>query len=118
MSTLPVLTPSMVGNRSQQLQRVAIQGVRGAFHEIAARSFFGSAVQVVPAASFPILFEQAHDPHQTDAAVLAIENSIAGSILGNYKLLQDSDLVIVGEVFLRIQQNLLTLPGVQLSELR
>ena len=98
--------------------RVAIQGVRGAFHEIAAREFFGAAVEPVAAASFPALFAQSADPDQTDAAVLAIENSIAGSILGNYMLLQTSDLVIIGEVFLRIQQNLLALPGVPLSELR
>ncbi|MEO6760355.1 MAG: prephenate dehydratase, partial [Saprospiraceae bacterium] len=73
--------------------------------------------QVVPAGSFPELFGQAKDPDQTEAAVLAIENSIAGSILGNYKLLQDSDLVVIGEVFLRIQQNLLVLPGVLIEEL-
>ena len=118
MSTLPNLSPFIAPARPLQAERVAIQGVRGAFHEIAARAFFGPAVHVVPAASFPALFAQANDPGQTDAAMLAIENSIAGSILGNYKLLQDSDLVIVGEVFLRIQQNLLALPGVRLSELR
>lgn len=98
--------------------RVAIQGVRGAFHEIAARQFFGEATIPVPALSFPILFAQAADAAQTDAAILAIENSIAGSILGNYKLLQDSDLAIIGEVYLRIQQNLLALPGVSIPELR
>ncbi len=118
MSTRPNLSSSITTAPPQQAVRVAIQGVRGAFHEIAARSFFGSAVHVVPAVSFPALFDQADDPDQTDAAVLAIENSIAGSILGNYKLLQNSDLVIIGEVFLRIQQNLLAWPGVRLSELR
>jgi len=118
MSTVPDLHPPASGIRPQKNLRVAIQGVRGAFHEIAARSFFGPTVQVVPADSFPVLFQQAGDPAQTDAAVLAIENSIAGSILGNYKLLQTSNLVIIGEVFLRIQQNLLALPGVQIGELR
>ncbi len=111
-------TVSVIAATPQQAVRVAIQGVRGAFHEIAARAFFGPDVQPVPAASFPALFEQSADPAQTDAAILAIENSIAGSILGNYMLLQTSDLVIIGEVFLRIQQNLLALPGVPLSELR
>jgi prephenate dehydratase len=99
-------------------QRIAIQGVRGAFHEIAARQFFGDSIEVVPALSFPILFDKSADPAQTDAAILAIENSIAGSILGNYKLLENSDLVVVGEVYLRIQQNLLALPGVALEQLR
>lgn len=99
-------------------QRIAIQGVRGAFHEIAARQFFGDEIRIVPALSFPSLFEKTEDPGQTDAAVVAIENSIAGSILGNYKLLENSDLAVVGEVYLRIQQNLLALPGVTLDQLR
>ncbi len=118
MSTVPVSIPAIGQKQTPSTLRVAIQGVRGAFHEIAARSFFGPAVQVVPADSFRVLFEQALDGGQTDTAVLAIENSIAGSILGNYKLLQQSDLVIVGEVFLRIQQNLLALPGVAINDLR
>ena len=99
-------------------QRITIQGVRGAFHEIAARQFFGAGIQVVPALSFPVLFEKTADPRQADAAILAIENSIAGSILGNYKLLENSDLVVVGEVYLRIQQNLLALPGIAMDQLR
>jgi len=99
-------------------QRIAIQGVRGAFHEIAARQFFGESIQVVPALSFPVLFEKSADAQQTDAAILAIENSIAGSILGNYNLLENSDLVVVGEVYLRIQQNLLALPGTPMDQLR
>lgn len=99
-------------------QRIAIQGVRGAFHEIAARQYFGSHIDVVPALSFEELFDKIADPHITDAAVVAIENSIAGSILGNYRLLMSSDLTVVGEVYLRIQQNLLALPGVAPEDLR
>ncbi len=118
MSSRSVAAHSVVDIPSHKALRVAIQGVPGAFHEIAAREFFGATVEPVPATSFPVLFAQSADPDQTDAAILAIENSIAGSILGNYMLLQTSDLVIVGEVFLRIQQNLLALPGVLLSELR
>jgi prephenate dehydratase len=98
--------------------RIAIQGVPGAFHEIAARQFFGEQITVVSALSFPILFQKTADPAQTDAAILAIENSIAGSILGNYNLLIQSDLVVVGEVYLRIQQNLMALPGIRLEALR
>lgn len=102
----------------QASPRITIQGIPGAFHEIAARQFFGENIQVVPALSFAALFEKTTDPAQADAAVLAIENSIAGSILGNYKLLQDSELVVIGEVFLRIQQNLMALPGTALADLR
>lgn len=99
-------------------RRITIQGVRGAFHEIAARKYFGDHIEVVPALSFDELFDKTADPQQTDAAVVAIENSIAGSILGNYRLLINSDLTIIGEVYLRIRQNLLALPGVALDDLR
>lgn len=108
----PIRTPVV------QAQRIAIQGVRGAFHEIAARQFFGQHIEVVPALSFPSLFEKTADPQQADAAILAIENSIAGSILGNYNLLENSDLVVIGEVYLHIQQNLLVLPGTAIEQLR
>lgn len=116
MSTLPSTPPVLPPAR--HATRVVIQGVRGAFHEIAARRFFSGAVEVVPAASFAELVRLAEQASQTDAAVMAIENSIAGSILGNYKLLQTSNLVITGEIFLPIRQNLLALPGVQADELR
>jgi prephenate dehydratase len=111
-------SPLPLGEGSGVGLRVAIQGVPGAFHEIAARQFFGANIGIVPALSFAELFEKTADPAQADAAVLAIENSIAGSILGNYKLLVNSNLKVIGEVYLRIQQNLLVLPGVQLNDLR
>jgi prephenate dehydratase len=99
-------------------QRIVIQGVPGAFHEIAARTFFGSDIELVPALSFDALFQTLKQADAADAAILAIENSIAGSILGNYRLLLEHDMSIVGEVYLRIQQNLLALPGVALSDIR
>ena len=82
-------------------RRITIQGVRGAFHEIAARKYFGDHIEVVPALSFDELFDKTADPQQTDAAVVAIENSIAGSILGNYRLLINSDLTIDPERLLQ-----------------
>lgn len=115
MSTLPFTQPSQAP--VLPVRRVAIQGVRGAFHEIAARQFFHDAVEVVPAASFAELVRRAENPSETDAALMAIENSIAGSILGNYNLLKNSRLVITGEIFLPIRQNLLALPGVPIEAL-
>lgn len=97
--------------------KIIIQGIRGAFHEVAARQFFGASVEVVPALSFPELFQQAELGVTCDAAIVAIENSLAGSILGNYKLLKNSSLKIVGEVFLPIGQHLMALPGVELSDI-
>jgi prephenate dehydratase len=99
------------------MKKIVIQGIRGAFHEVAARQFFGEGIEVVPALSFQRLFELAQDGKSADAAILAIENSLAGSILGNYKLLRNSNLTVVGEVFLPIGQHLMALPGVSLADL-
>ncbi|MCB0519263.1 MAG: prephenate dehydratase [Lewinellaceae bacterium] len=102
----------------QKNSRIVIQGVRGAFHEIAARKFFGENIKIVPALSFAELFEKMEAGGTADAAIMAIENSIAGSILRNYHLLQHSDLTITGEVYLRIEQHLMALPGVDISQLK
>lgn len=99
------------------IHTVAIQGVRGAFHEIAARQFFGENIKPVPAHTFEELTRKLAEG-EVDAAVMAIENSIAGSILGNYALQRKYKLKTVGEVYLRIQQNLLVYPGVRLQDLR
>ena len=98
--------------------KIAIQGVHGAFHEIAARSFHPTdAIEVVPADTFAELVRKV-ESGEADAAVMAIENTIAGSLLGNYNLLNESDLRIRGEVFLRIKQNLMALKGVKLEDLK
>jgi len=99
-------------------QAVAIQGFEGSFHQSAARRFFGKNVEVLCCSSFRELIKKAGDKKQTSAAVMAIENSIAGSILPNYNLLQSSDLKIVGEVYLPIKQQLLVNPGIQLEDIR
>lgn len=111
-----LLSPATAAPRA--VARIVIQGIRGAFHEIAARQLFGEAIEVVPALSFEELVRAASDAQLADAAVMAIENSLAGSILGNYQLLQQSALCITGELLLPIRQNLLALPGVGVHELR
>jgi prephenate dehydratase len=98
--------------------KIAIQGVHGAFHEIAARSFHPTDdIEVVPADTFAELVRKV-ETGETDSAVMAIENTIAGSLLGNYNLLNESDLRIRGEVFLRIKQNLMVLKGVKIEDLK
>ena len=97
---------------------VAIQGFEGSFHQTAARQFFGKNIEVVCCATFRELVKKAGDKKETSAAVMAIENSIAGSILANYNLLQKSNLKIVGEVYLQIKQNLLVNPGVKLEDIK
>jgi len=98
--------------------RVCIQGYQGAFHEIAARhSFQKQPVEVVPAATFEELVQRLEQEQEVDAAMMAIENTLAGSILYNYQLLNDSELHVVGETYLRIRQNLMALPGQRLEDL-
>jgi prephenate dehydratase len=97
---------------------IAIQGYEGSFHQVAARSFFGKTVDVIPCASFRELIQIAGDAKQSAGAVMAIENSIAGSILPNYNLLQKSKLKVVGEIYLSISQNLLVNPGVRLEDIK
>src|SRR5580765_3101832 len=91
--------------------KVAIQGIATSFHEIAAQTYFGS-VEPVECLTFYSLCETL-ERDNADYAVMAIENSIAGSILPNYFLLQDYHFSIVGEVYLPIHLHLLALPGVK-----
>ncbi len=100
------------------VQRVAIQGYEGSFHQEAARIFFGEKTNILACARFQDVVKSAADPGLCDAAVMAIENSIAGSILPNYSLLRNSDLVIAGEVYLQIRQNLVVNPGVTLKDIK
>ena len=98
--------------------KVAIQGFEGSFHQEAARSFFGKNVEVICCATFREVVKIAATKKESDGGVMAIENSIVGSILPNYNLLQKGNLTIVGEVYLQIRQNLLVNPGVKLEDIR
>jgi len=98
--------------------RVSIQGYEGSFHQVAARQFFGKNVEVLPCATFRDLIKIATNKTESNGGVMAIENSIAGSILPNYTLLQKSGLKIIGEIYLPIKQHLLVNPGVQLEDIR
>jgi len=99
-------------------KKVTIQGYEGSFHQMAARQFFGKTVEVIACDTFREVIKIGSDPKQSDGAVIAIENSIAGSILPNYNLLQKSNLQVIGEVYLSISQNLLVNPGVQLKDIK
>jgi prephenate dehydratase len=98
--------------------RVSIQGYEGSFHQVAAQQFFGKNVQVLPCDTFRDVIKIASNKKESDGGVMAIENSIAGSILANYNLLQKSNLKIIGEIYLHIKQNLLVNPGVKLEDIR
>ena len=98
--------------------RVSIQGFEGSFHQEAARLFFGKNAEVICCATFKEVIKIAENKNESSGGVMAIENSIAGSILPNYNLLQKSSLTVIGEVYLQIKQNLMVNPGVQLEDIR
>lgn len=97
---------------------VAIQGYEGSFHQVAAQHFFGRDVEVIPCDTFRDVVKIAASKKKSRGGIMAIENSIAGSILPNYNLLQKSELTIAGEIYLQIRQNLLVNPGVTLEDIR
>lgn len=92
-------------------KRVIIQGVEGCFHDAAAREYFaGEDVETVPCNTFPEVFEKLN----LDASligIVAIENTIAGSLLQNHELLRQSNQRIIGEYKMRISHVLCALPG-------
>lgn len=97
---------------------VAIQGYEGSFHQVAARSFYGKQVEILPCATFTEVIKEASSKKNTRGGIMAIENSIAGSILPNYNLLQKSNLYVSGEVYLQIDQHLMVNPGVKISDIK
>ncbi len=99
--------------------RVAIQGIATSFHEVAAMTYFGdsTAIETVECLSFHELCESL-EKGQSNYAVMAIENSIAGSILPNYFLLQSYHFSIIGELYLPIHMHLLALPGVKREDIK
>jgi prephenate dehydratase len=96
----------------------AIQGYEGSFHQVAAQLYFGKSVEVIPCDTFREVVKIAANKKESNGGVMAIENSIAGSILANYNLLQKSELKIIGEIYLQIRQNLLVNHGVRLEDIR
>ncbi|MDX2188947.1 MAG: prephenate dehydratase domain-containing protein [Bacteroidota bacterium] len=100
------------------MTKVAIQGFTGSFHAIAAEKMLGSDIELVMCDSFPNLFK-ALDLGQADYAVMAIENTIAGSILFNYSLLhQYQGLRIIAETSLKIEHFLMGLNGQELENIK
>lgn len=98
--------------------KVAIQGFEGCFHQVAAQSYFGKKIEIAPCASFVELVRKVSQREDADVGVMAIENSIAGSILPNYNLLQKSGLKVMGEIYLHIGQHLMAMPGQKLEDIK
>lgn len=101
----------------QKILKIAIQGVKGAFHEEAALCYFGDEIGIVPQVTFSSLIESVKT-RQADFGMIAIENTISGTIHSNLSLIRSARLKICGEVYLRIEQNLAALPGTEINDLR
>jgi len=96
--------------------KVGIQGGAGSFHEISSIFHFGADTENVPFETFDKLTD-AIESNKLDAGLMAIENTVAGSLLPNYALL-NKDVQIIGEILLHIEQNLLVLPGQTIEDIR
>lgn len=100
------------------MKRIAIQGVGGAYHDIAARGYFeGEEVEIVNCDTFKDVFK-AIEKDDNLLGIIAIENTIAGSLLQNHNLLRESGCLIIGEYKLRISHQLAVLPGQKLEDIR
>jgi len=100
-------------------KKIIVQGYPGCFHEEAAQKHFKTdKLMTVAADNFDILADKLQEGPQDHLAIMAIENSIAGSILQNYRILRERNFRVIGEVYLRIKHNLMALPGVKIEELK
>jgi len=100
------------------MKKISIQGYPGAFHDVAARHFIqDESIDLLAMDTFDEVVESVRDNQIADAALMAIENTTFGSIIPNYKLLYRKDVKIVGEVSLRIRQNLMCLNKSRLEDL-
>ncbi|MCL1942138.1 MAG: prephenate dehydratase [Candidatus Azobacteroides sp.] len=99
------------------MKKVAIQGVIGSYHDIAARKYFEKEeIEIIPCKTFRDVFSAVKNDNEV-LGLMAIENTIAGSLLQNYELLRDSNLQIIGEYKLRVSHTLSALPGQTLQDI-
>jgi prephenate dehydratase len=98
--------------------KIAIQGEKGSFHEVAARQYFNyDEIEILACSTFDLELITLKNG-DADFAVMAIENARSGSILYNYTLIRESGMKILGEHNLRIKQNLMALPNQKISDIR
>ncbi len=99
------------------MKKIAIQGIAGSFHEDAARRYFEDEIKVIECKSFTSVCNLI-DNDEVSIAVMAIENSIAGSLLQNYALIREYHLKVIGEIYIHIQMNLMANPGVTRDDIK
>jgi prephenate dehydratase len=99
-------------------KNIVIQGYHGSFHDVAAREYMnGAPINIIPASSFDELARTLSTHHSVDFGLIAIENSIAGSLLQNYRILRENHFWISGEIYLRIQHNLMAISGQNIRDI-
>ena len=99
------------------IRTVAIQGVKVSFHHIVSQEYFNTNVEVIECLTFDEVVESLITK-RSDAVIMALENSIAGSIIPNYALINKYDLHVVGEHYLDIQHNLMVLPTQRIEDIK
>jgi prephenate dehydratase len=97
--------------------RIAIQGAEGSNHHKVARDFYGPNVKLNECMSFDVLVDSLLDK-TSDKGIMAIENTIAGSIIPNYALIDANNLHISGEEYLNIHHHLMALPGQEIVDIK
>lgn len=106
----------LMNNSTVEVKKIAIQGGAGAFHEIAARNYFRTSIEVHPCETFENITTMLANK-EIEYGIMAIENTVAGSLVPNYVLLKESPIKIMGEEYLRVKQNLVALPGQKIEDL-
>lgn len=99
-------------------RKVAIQGIAGSYHDIAAQNYYeGEDIEIIGCNSFKDVIKCIHEDPAV-VGLMAIENTIAGSLLQNHELIRQSECSIIGEYKLRISHTLSALPGTTLKDVK
>ena len=99
------------------IKSVAIQGVKGSFHHIVSQQYFDNGIILKECLSFDNAIDSLLNK-ESDAVIMAIENSIVGSIIPNYALIDNHNLHIIGEHYLDIQHHLMALPNQSIADIK
>ena len=100
-----------------ETKKIAIQGIQGSFHHQVAQEYFQTNLELDECMSFEKLVQSIKE-NTSDKAVMALENSIAGSIIPNYALIDNNDLHIIGEHYIDIDMNLMALKGQKIEDIK
>ncbi len=101
----------------ETITKIAIQGIKGSFHHQVAQEYFNENLSLDECMSFEILVKSLIE-NKSQKAIMALENSIAGSIIPNYALIDTNNLHIIGEYVLDIHMNLMALPGQKIEDIK